>query len=187
MPSHNAESALGALRRARAFTLVEILCVVVILGIIAAVVGISLGTRDDLKAKSAARVLSANLQYIQSRAVVRRQRHYVTIGNAGDSIRFAIRSGGLWQSLTHPVDQNEFRMVFGPAGSGGGKDIRLVTEDFNGNNVFGFDETGTPFFCDGDGNNVIEASVPATFRLAAGDYEIVITVQPITGEVSISE
>ena len=170
----------------RAFTLVEIL-VVVILGIIAAVVGVSIGTRDDLKARSAARVLTADLQYIQSRAIVRRELHYVTIGNAGDSIRFATRSAGLWQSLTHPIDKGEFRMVFGINGSGGGKDIVLVSEDFSGNAVFGFDETGTPFFCDGDGNNRVDTTVPVTFTLAAGDFEIIVSVQPITGEVSITD
>lgn len=169
------------------FTLVEILVVVVILGIIATVVGVSIGNRDDIKAQAAARVLSADLQYVQSRAVVRREPHYVTIGNSGDSIRFATRSGGLWVSLTHPIDQNEFRMIFGLNGSGGGREVVLVTEDYNGNQVFGFDETGTPFFCDGDGNNRVEAAVPATFTLAAGDYQIVINVEPITGEVSISD
>lgn len=169
------------------FTLVEILVVVVILGIIATVVGVSIGNRDDLKAQASARVLAADLQYAQSRAVARRQPHYVTIGNSGDSIRFATLSGGVWLLLTHPIDQNEFQMVFGVNGSGGGKEVVLVTEDFDGNEVFGFDETGTPFFCDGNGNNRIEAAVPATFTLAAGNYQIVVSVEPITGEVSISD
>ncbi len=170
----------------RAFTLVEILVVVVILGIIATVVGISIGTRDDLKVQAAARTLSADLQYAQSRAIVRREPHYVTIGSAGADLRLAIRSGGLWSTLTHPVDQRDFKMIFGPNGSGGGKDVVLKTEDFDGHAVFGFDETGTPFFCDGDGNNRVQASVPASFTLKAGDHELTVSIQPITGEISIS-
>lgn len=174
-------------RRVRGFTLVEILVVVVILGIIATVVGVSIGTRDDLKVQATARVLVANLQYAQSRAVVRREPHYVTIGAAGADLRLAVRSGGLWSTLKHPIDKKDFRMIFGPSGSGGGQDVVLKTEDFNGNAVFGFDETGTPFFCDGDGNNRVEASTVASFTLQAGEHELVVSIQPITGEISISE
>lgn len=177
----------GPSGRGRAFTLVEILCVVVILGIIATVVGVSIGTRDDLKVQAAARVLSADLQYAQSRAVVRREPHYVTIGASGGDLRLAVRSGGAWSTLTHPIDRKEFKMIFGPNGSGGGQDVVLKTEDFAGNAVFGFDETGTPFFCDGDGNNRVEASTVASFTLAAGEHEMVVSIQPITGEISISE
>jgi hypothetical protein len=150
-------------------------------------VGTQLCSGSDLKAKGAARVLAADLQYVQSRAIVRRDPHYVLIGNSGGSINFEVRAGGAWQSLTHPIDQNAFRMIFGPTGSGGGRDVKLVTEDYSGYQVFGFDETGTPFFCDGDGNNVVEATVPVTFTLASGTYQIIVSVQPITGEISISE
>ena len=170
-----------------AFTLAEILVVVVILGIIAAVVGVSIGTRDDLRARSVARVLTADLQYIQSRAIVRREPHYVTIGGSNGSILFATRNGGAWQTLTHPIDKGEFRIVFGINGTGGGKDVALDGVDFSGNAVFGFDETGTPFFCDINGGSRADATVPASFTLAAGDFEIVVNVQPITGEVSITD
>ena len=174
-------------RSSRGFTLVEILCVVVILGIIATVVGVSIGTRDDLKVQASARVLAANLQYAQSRAVVRREPHYVTIGAAGADLRIAVRSGGAWATLQHPIDKKDFKMIFGPDGSGGGQHVVLKTEDFAGHQVFGFDETGTPFFCDGDGNNREEASTVASFTLKAGDHELVVSIQPITGEINISE
>jgi type II secretion system protein H len=177
----------GQTGRGRGFTLVEILCVVVILGIIATVVGVSIGTRDDLKVQAASRVLSADLQYAQSRAVVRREPHYVTIGTSSADLRLALRSGGAWSTLTHPIDRKEFKMVFGASGSGGGQDVVLKAVDFGGNDVFGFDETGTPFFCDKDGNNRVEASTVATLTLAAGEHELVVSIQPITGEISISE
>lgn len=169
------------------FTLVEILVVVVILGIIATVVGVSIGTRDDLKVQAAARVLAADLQYAQSRAIVRREPHYVTIGASRSSLQLATRVSGSWSVLVHPIDKGEFKMVFGPSGSGGGQDVILKAEDFDGSAVFGFDETGAPFFCDANGGNRVAASTPATFTLAAGEHELTVAIQPITGEVSISD
>lgn len=47
----------------RAFTLIEILVVVVIIGIGAAVIVPNLGTRNDLMAQAATRVLMADLIY----------------------------------------------------------------------------------------------------------------------------
>ena len=60
-----------------AFTLIEILIVVVILGIAAAVIVPQLGTRDDLRAAAAARTLMADLIYAQNRAVALQKTHYV--------------------------------------------------------------------------------------------------------------
>ena len=187
MRHHSHSRAATMLKHERAFTLIEILVVVAILGIITTIIGISIGTRDDLKVQATARVLTANLQYAQSRAIVRRERHYVTIGAAGADLRIAVRSGGLWASLEHPIEKKEFKMIFGPNGSGGGQYVVLKTEDFDGHAVFGFDETGTPFFADGDGSNPVEALVPATFLLAAGEHELLVSIEPITGEISISE
>ena len=54
------------------FTLVEILVVVIILGIAGAIIVPSIGTRNDLKAAAAARVIMADLIYTQNLAIMQR-------------------------------------------------------------------------------------------------------------------
>ena len=167
------------------FTLVEILMVVAILGIITTIVGVSVGSRDDMKVASSARVLVSNLQYLQNRAVVQRQPQYVQVGSGGNSLNFVERQGTSWQTLTHPVDPGSFAMVFGSGGSGGGDNVTLEGHFFDGNAMFGFDETGAPIFCDGTGANRVSSMVEVTFTLKAGDFASTIRVQPITGEISV--
>jgi hypothetical protein len=116
-------------------------------------VGVSVGSRDDLKLASSTRVLVADLQYIQNRAIVQRQPHFVQIGYQGNSLSFVVRDGGAWATIEHPVERNPFVMNFGSAGAGGGKDVVLSSHDFSGNAMFGFDEMGTPIFCDGNGDS----------------------------------
>ena len=172
-------------RVSRAFTLVEILVVVTILGIIATIVGVSVGSRDDLKVTASSRVLVADLQYIQNRAIVQRQPHFVLVGHAGGSLSFVVRDGGSWQTIEHPVDRVPFRMVFGQAGSGGGEGISLSTHDFAGNAMFGFDEMGTPIFCDGDANNRVTATLPTFLEIKAGDHARRVIIEPITGALLV--
>src|SRR4051812_1277839 len=60
-----------------AFTLVEILMVVIILGIASAVIVPNLGTRNDMNVAAAARVVMADLMYAQNRAIVTQSMTYV--------------------------------------------------------------------------------------------------------------
>lgn len=169
----------------RGFTLVEILVVVTILGIVATIVGVSVGSRDDLKLRSSTRVLVADLQYIQNRAIVQREPHFVQIGPSGSSLSFVVRDVAAWTTIEHPVERNPFVMVFGPDGSGGGQNVVLSTHDFAGNAMFGFDEMGTPIFCDGDGNSRVTATLPVFFELKAGDQVGRVVIEPITGALLV--
>jgi len=64
----------------RAFTLVEILMVVVILAITSAIIIPQISSRDDLKVASAARVVMADLIWAQNRAISTQQKQYVFFG-----------------------------------------------------------------------------------------------------------
>ena len=59
----------GGQRKSRAFTLAEILVVIVILGICSAVIVPKLGSHDDLTLSAAARTLTADLMYAQNLSI----------------------------------------------------------------------------------------------------------------------
>ena len=59
------------------FTLIEILVVVIILGIASAVIIPQLGSRDDINAAAAARLVMADIIYAQNSAIVQQKKFYV--------------------------------------------------------------------------------------------------------------
>src|SRR5438874_2544168 len=67
----------------RGFTLIEILCMVVVLGIASLVILPQITTRDDLKVAAAARALMADLLYAQNRSIALQKMHYVRFNNNG--------------------------------------------------------------------------------------------------------
>src|SRR5687767_4923700 len=103
---------------AGAFTLVEILVVVLIIGIAAAVIVPIMGSRDDLKVKSAARLLMADLIYAQNRAISTQQRHYVIFNDtAPQNYRLATSVTPI-VNIEHPVTHDsQYAVTFGPGGT----------------------------------------------------------------------
>src|SRR5438477_8934128 len=115
----------------KAFTLVEVLMVVVIIGIAAAVVMPQISQRDDLKAGAAARVMMADLLYAQNMAITRQTPHYVVFDVANKNYMI-VAAGAMTTPITHPVNQSAYQQYFGGAGDAGLKDSTLVSASFLG-------------------------------------------------------
>src|SRR6476620_3484156 len=91
-------------RRPRAFTLIEILCCVVILGIISAIIIPSIGSSDDLKVTAAARPVMSDLIYCQARAISTQARQYVVFDVANNQYRLDSAVVPAEATITHPVN-----------------------------------------------------------------------------------
>ncbi len=162
-----------------AFTLVELLVVIVVLGIASYVVLGGIGSDAELRLSAAARSLAARLDYARARAASTGQPHYVIVADDRSTVGFHTHDGSAWQNLTDPVDATPLLTTF-PDGP------RLTDHTFGGFLILGFDGTGEPFGCSAlrvDADPLLE---PARFELTQSSRTVVVHVHAVTGRVEIN-
>jgi len=158
----------GVTRDGKAFTLVELLVVVIILALAAALVlPQAIGT-SDMQAQAAARVLMADLEYAQSHAVVTQADVTVTFDGSGNSYGVSKQS----QTLIHPITKKAYVVDFDTHGSF--KTVSIGTVDFGGGSTVTFNALGTP-------------SPDGSVDVGAGTHTYRVTVAPVTGRVSVAQ
>ncbi len=173
------------------FTLVEILTVLVIIGIASAVVIPQIGSRDDLRAAAAARILVADLIYAQNVAIAKQQTTYVRFSTASNNYKLlSVANSGGDTVMSHPMTQQSYVQQFGST-SKGLETVSVQSADFDGvdNTIadeftLAFDEMGAPYaFCyDVNGSSDLKNG---QIVLQAGSFTTTITVQPYTGEIQV--
>lgn len=178
----------------RAFTLVEILVVVVILGIAAAVIVPQMGTRDDLRVAAAARMVMADLIYAQNRAIATQQKHFVTFDTTSTTKAYILRRATSLSPVTlvnvqHPITKDAtYGVSFGIKNSAM-EHVTLGTVSFEGYTTVVFDELGVPMYYD-PGNPTtpltpLATTDGSTIQITSGKFTLTITVQPYTGEITV--
>src|SRR5690554_2963790 len=90
-----------------AFTLVEILVVLVILGIASAIVIPQISSRDDLRAAAAARIIVADLVYAQNRAIATNVNQCIRFD--ADGQQYVLTEAGSLAPISHPVHKFDYR------------------------------------------------------------------------------
>lgn len=175
--------------RNRAFTLVEILVVVVILGLISAVIIPQLGGRSDLVASAAARQVMSDIGFAQNRAITTQSPVYVlftpatTTSAGGYSVMAALPS----TVLTHPIDKQPWTVTFGGTGAVGGGSwgtVRMDSADFDGSRALMFDESGAPMMIAASGG-VSSPLNNGSVRVSCNGQALTIRVEPLTGTLTV--
>jgi len=175
-----------AIARRTGFTLIEILCVVIILGIAGAIIVPQMGTRDDLRAAAAARALMADLIYAQNLAITSQGNHYVAFDVANR--RYTVLNSSL-NIVQHPVEKGNFVITFGPGGTPGLRECSLSSAAFLGTSssdtrtTIGFDELGTPLIRYG---GTVETLTAGEVKVKSGAYELTIKIEPYTGQITVT-
>jgi prepilin-type N-terminal cleavage/methylation domain-containing protein len=170
-----------ARRNRCAFTLVEIICVVVILAIAALIAIPAFSGASQMQVKAAADKLAADLEYAKSLAVTAQKNHKVVFDTNLESYSIWINSSGTtWTLIKDPVKKCDFKVTY-PQDSRLSQ-VGIQSTTFVGSTVQ-FDYTGTPL--DGSGNAITTGH--NTVKLAAKGLTFTINVEPVTGYISITQ
>lgn len=149
------------------FTLIELMVVVMIMAIAAAVIVASSTGTDDVRATSAAKMIAVDLEYAQNVAITDQDPVTVTFDPAGESYALSNTSG----ALIHPMSKSAYITDF--ANMSGFESVNIVSANFSGNPSVTFDELGSP---DNAG----------TVTVQAGSHAYRIAVAAATGKVTVT-
>lgn len=149
------------------FSLIELIVVVIILAITAAVVVPHVVRSADMQVTSAARMLATDLQYAQDYAITTQSPVTVSFDVLGGVYTLSNASG----PLNHPITKTAYQVDF--SSRSGFEQVELVSADFGGAGDVTFDEVGSP---DSGGSVVIRA----------GDYSYAVKVAAATGQVTVT-
>jgi prepilin-type N-terminal cleavage/methylation domain-containing protein len=159
-----------------AFTLAELLIVVAILGIVAAVAIPMMSSAASMQLRAAAGMVAADLEYAKSMSISRGQRYSVVFNAANETYEIRDPNNAV---IVHPVNKpNLYAVDF--ANDGRLDRVDIVSANFDGNSTVKFDYLGSPFNqADGDLNSGV-------VTLQAGGISRTISVDPVTGFISVN-
>jgi prepilin-type N-terminal cleavage/methylation domain-containing protein len=166
-----------------AFTIIEILCVVVILAIAAAVVLANLSNTGDFQAKGGARVVLTDLLYAQNQAVATQQNVYVTFNNGSGTYSLCSALSPSVTYLTNPVSHGNYTTSIGSGALAG---CTLSASLDGGTNMY-FDELGVPHSCDSSGGTVAYFTTSGTVTVSCENHPITVSIAPNTGDLTVSQ
>ena len=163
----------------RAFTLIEILCVVVIVGLAAGIIIPQIATRDDLRCASAARQLMGDLLYAQSRSIALGKMHYVQF-NKATGVYQVLDNMSPANVITNPLSQQAYTIT---VGTGPLANVTINTASFDGNPTVAFDAMGVPYTWDATNGPVALTAGSVVFK--AGKNQKTVTVSPYSGQIKV--
>jgi prepilin-type N-terminal cleavage/methylation domain-containing protein len=173
-------------RQPRAYTLVEILVVVVILGIAGALVIPAMGETGIIKVQGAVRQVVSDMTFAQADAVALQERRAVVFTVADSSYALVAVPGSTIDpannTLFDPTNRTgRYAVDFRDDQYG---DARIISADFgpSGANLI-FDPLGGPVVSPTSNN----AGPGGTVRVRGSGNEFVITVEAFTGRITVAQ
>jgi len=164
----------------RGFTLIEILMVVVIMGIAAAIIVPQMAPRNDLQCASAARSLMGDLLYAQSRSIALGQMQYVQFNTSTNTYQ-VLDTISPNHVITHPVNQTPYTVT---TGTGSLPNVAINSASFDSNTTVAFDSMGIPYSWTSGTGPVALSAGSVIFK--AGANTKTVTISPFSGEIKIN-
>lgn len=171
----------------RAFTLIEVTIVVLLLAIMAAMIVPMVGDRSEIRLAGAARRITSDLQYAQALAISTQVPQYVRFSaNRYELMTRAPASTSLVAS-THPIEKSNFTVDFDNATTTPELvDVTLDVATFNGASALVFDSQGMPSSYNATTGVTTPLGSRATLTLRSGTQSLSVYVEAYTGEIAVS-
>ncbi len=158
----------------RGFTLVEVLTVVIILGIAAALAVPMMGNTALTKLQGASSALVADLAYAQIESLAHSEdKRVVVFDNPNDTYHIALTSDTA-TPITNPINKEPYLVDYGTGPAESLSGVTITGYDLDGDDMLGFGIYGG-----------LDQATDATITLACEGFSVTITVDPNTGESTI--
>lgn len=166
----------GEFRRAGrcAFSMIELVMVLLVIGIAAAMVVPKLESTEASRLTSAANMLAADIDYARVESITNPDDTRLFIIDADHSGYTIAPSSDPTTTISHPVANGPFSIRFGSGHAAHLDGVTVMSYAFDGDRQLGYGIYGQPDQAD-----------PATVTLGSGDYRLTLTIDPTTGEPSI--
>lgn len=157
-----------------AFTLLEIMLVILMAGLIAGVALAMWGDSDATAALAGARIVLQDLEFAQSEAICRRSEITVTFDVGNNSYTVSDSSG----PITNPITHQPYVVNLNEAAGGGG--VHLSEVHFGGGNGVSFNSLGEPVLPGTD----IPISSGDGVSVSCGTASHSVTITPVIGKIT---
>jgi len=169
-------------RSCKGFTLVEIIIVVVILGIAAAIAVPMLSSAADMQVRSAANRIAADLDYAKNLAITHQQSYSVVFDPSGESYEIHVDPAGTNTVIDHPVNPGSFVVNFSADSRLSRVNIVSAIFDPDSSDTITFDYLGSPY----SGAGTTAPLNSGQITLQADDFTLTVDVEPVTGYVTMT-
>lgn len=163
-------------RHVGGFTMIEIIVVVVILSIAAAMAVPMLSSAGTMQIRAAGNMVAADLEYAKSMAISRGQRYSVEFDKTAETYRLVDQSGNV---IPHPVKLG-FSYVVDFKNDSRLSRVGILDADFDTTSKVTFNYLGSPY--NGSGTDLNSGVV----TLQAGGVTKTVRVEPVTGFITVS-
>lgn len=158
------------------FTLVEMVVVLLVLMIAAAMTVPSFGQSDDARLRSAARLLAADLDYARIDSITHGEDPRLVVFDTDEHQYHIAAQSDPDTPLTNTTTRQNYLTRFGDGRAAALDRVEIEDHDLDGDNELAFGIYGQ-----------LDQNDPATITLAAGQKKLTLTVDPINGEVAIGD
>lgn len=159
----------------QAFTLMELLLVLIVIGIAAALAIPLYVSAADTQLRTAASMIASDLEYAKSMSISTGKSHSVVFDTSAESYSIKDSDG---QVIAHPVHiGSDYTVDF--ANDSRLNKVNIVNTNFGAANTVSFDNIGAPF------NGSGAALSGGLIQLSAEGYSLKVKIDSVTGYVSV--